>query len=297
MPITTERSCCWFFLLGLLLTGVPTLALAQAPDPADAEPSAAIEPKNAARPTSKELTTDEVKRFLDPTLMISRLEYQFQANFLPGGSELFTHRVRPWFALNRSHAAWVRIPYSHFSFPNGSGPRGIGDISVGWGFLVHENLRRRLTAVAAGVEVLFPTGDATRATGSDRYIVRPSAAIVLNPTDKFPVNLVARYLHSVDGSEREGPDRPVRTVQLELRTFHILPKGFFLAFLPTLFIDLHQDFNVFSFGLGAGRALSARVAIQGAYVEHISGRGTFNRGFAFGLTYLWGKNKEASRPR
>lgn len=87
----------------------------------------------------------------------------------------------------------------------------------------------------------------------------------------------------------------MRSLQLELRTFHILPKGFFLAFLPSFAIDLHQDFNVFSIGVGIGRALTPRLAVEGGYIEHLAGRETFSRGFVFGVKYLWGENREARR--
>jgi hypothetical protein len=40
----------------------------------------------------EEVTTEEVKRFLDPTRMISRLAYDFQMSFLPGESELMTQK-------------------------------------------------------------------------------------------------------------------------------------------------------------------------------------------------------------
>ena len=282
-----------FVLCGVLLVCFTAPLRAQAPEPTDEkEATEAAAPEESTRPKIGDVTTEEVKRFLDPTRMISKLDYDFSANFLPGGSELFRHRVRLWYALNESNAAWVRVPYRHFSFSDGRSPRGIGDATVGWGFILHENVRRRLTTVAGGVEVLLPTGDAAKGTGFDRYVVRASGALATNPTDKFPVNFVVRYLHSFDGSQSETPDRPVRTLQLELQTFHILPKGFFLAFLPTFFIDLHQDFNVLSLGLGVGRALTRKVAVQGGYVEHISGRGTFNRGFVVGVTWLWGENKE-----
>jgi hypothetical protein len=61
--------------------------------------------------------------------------------------------------------------------------------------------------------------------------------------------------------------------------------------LPTFVFNLNQDFNFFSLGLGAGRALNRRLLIQGGYVNHIAGRETFSRALQIGITYLWGKDK------
>ena len=233
----------------------------------------------------EQVTVKDVKRFLDPTLMISRVEYKFQANYLPGDIELYTNRLRPWYAVNNSNAVWVRLPHLNYSFPDGNGPSGIGDISLGWGFLLHENLKRRMTAIAGAVEVLFPTGDPARRTGLDTYGVSAATLIATNPTDLFPVYFIGWYRQSV------GDERKIQVAELTLQTFHLLPRGFFLSFVPSLLIDLNADFEVFAFGLGAGRALNRRLSIQAAYVQHISGRETFNQGFTIGLNYLWGTNK------
>lgn len=274
----------------VLVAGAPGLARAQVPE---AEPVSRDAPASQDSPRDDtEVTTEEVRRFLDPTLMVSRLGYSLQTSFLTDGRELFMHRLEPWYAINASSAAWLTLPYAHFTPPGGPSSRGVGDVSLGWGYLVHENVRRRMTAVAAGIDVLLPTGDPARGTGFGRYVLRPRLGAVFNPTDVFPVNFIVRYMHSIDSGDSDGRDRPVRTLQLELRTFHILPKGFFLAFLPTLSLDLHQDFNVLSIGVGGGRALTRRLAVQVGYIEHLAGRETFSRGFVFGLTYLWGENKE-----
>ncbi len=234
----------------------------------------------------EEVTTDEVKRFLDPTLMISRLSYDFQMSFLPGDAELITHRIRPWYALNNSNAFWADVSYHVYSFPESSGWSGLGDISVGWGFLIHENVRRRLTTVAGGLEVRFPTGDAAKGTGFDAYIVKPAVLIATNPTDLFPVYIIGRYAHSVGD---EG--LTVRSLELVIQMIKILPKGFFLGLIPAFVRDLENDFNVFSLGLGAGWALNRRLSLQGGYIERVSGEETFDRGFTVGITYLWGRNQ------
>ena len=260
-------------LVGTVLAAVPAAAQDSEPEP--------------RKRLVQEVTTDDVKRFLDPTRMISRLSYDFQMNYLPADVELMTHRVRPWVALSNSHAVWVEIPYLDFSLPIPGGPSGLGDVEAGWGFIIHEDRHKRLTTIAGGIEVLMPTGDADRGLSLDRTIVSPGVSVATNPTDLFPVYFTVWYHHSLD-TEEEGPD--LRSLDLRLQTFHILPYGFFLAFLPSLAIDLSGDVDVFSLGLGAGRALNRRLSIQGGYVQHVAGEKTFNRGLTVGLTWLWGRN-------
>ena len=244
------------------------------------------EPQEAAEADT--LTVDDVRRFLDPTVMVNRLEYRFQANYLPGDVQIDSHRTRPWLALNSWSAAWVRIPWVNVSLPDGSGNSGIGDLSAGYGFVMHENLESRLTASAAAFDVFLPTGDRAQATGLDRWILQPLAALVFNPTDLFPVFLIARYQHSIaDGDGLE----PLRTVNLSVQTFHILPSRFFLLFIPNLFVDVNSDQTVFTFGIGAGRAMTRRLALQASYVQYLLGNETISRGFQLGLNYFWGPNR------
>jgi len=239
----------------------------------------------------EDVSASDVKRFLDPTQLISRIEYAFQANFLPNDARLFTNRFRPWYAFNNSSAAWVRVPIHDFSIPNQDFPVGIGDIDIGGGFVVHEDLSRRLTSIAAVAEVRLPTGDVSKGTGLDAYIIAPAAFLAFNPTDTFPVYIVGRYLHSWGSLGGSDPQEHLRSIELEIQTFHILPKGVFVAVLPTFVFNLNQDFNIFSLGVGAGRALNRRFLIQGGYVHHIAGEETFNRALQIGITYLWGKDK------
>ncbi len=239
----------------------------------------------------EDVSVSEVKTFLDPTRMINRLEYDFQANFLPNDIRLFTNRFRPWYAFNNWSAAWVRVPLHDFSIPNQDTPVGIGDIDIGGGFLVYEDLSRRLTTIAAAAEVRLPTGDVSKGTGLDAYIIAPAALLALNPTDTFPVYIVGRYLHSWGSLGGSDPQEHLRSIELEIQTFHILPKGVFVAVLPTFVFNLNQDFNIFSLGVGAGRALNRRFLIQGGYVHHIAGQETFNRALQIGITYLLGKDK------
>ena len=263
-----------------------------AKSPADSTPSAG----SRSRKLVQEVTVDDVKRFLDPTLMISRLDYNFQANFLPDDVRLLTNQFRPFYAANNSNAFWARIPIHDFSIPNGEGPVGIGDVTLGWGVVLHEDLSRRLTAVAGIFELLLPTGDPAKGTGFDTYILAPGGGIALNPTDKFPIYVIGRYLHSLGGASSQGngvdddADR-IRSFKLDIETYHILPKGIFLAVLPSFLFNFNQDFNRFSLGAGVGRALNRRLAVKAGYVQHVAGRETFSRGFTVGLTYLWGRDK------
>ena len=89
----------------------------------------------ATRPRGliEDVSVSDVKRFLDPTQLISRIEYAFLANFLPNDTKLFTNRFRPWYAFNNRSAAWVRVPLHDFSIPNQDTPVGIGDIDIGGG--------------------------------------------------------------------------------------------------------------------------------------------------------------------
>ncbi len=275
-------------MLPLALASVTLAAVAHpvVAHPAVARPAAALLAQEAS--DSDTLTVADVRRFLDPTVMVNRLEYRFQANYLPGDVQLYSHRTRPWIALNSRSAAWIGIPWVNVSLPDGSRNSGIGDLSLGGGFVIHENLGSRLTEAAVGFDVIMPTGDRAQLTGFDRWILQPGALLVFNPTDLFPVFFIGRYQHSVaDGDERE----PLRTVNLTLQTFHILPNQFFLLFIPNLIVDVKRDQTVFTFGIGAGRAMSRRLALQASYVQYILGTETFSRGFQLGLNYFWGPNR------
>jgi hypothetical protein len=246
------------------------------------------------------VTTAEVKKFLDPTSMVNRVEYTFQANFLIKDVELFTHRIRPMIAFTHWTAVWADIPIHHFSIPGGDDPADIGDVSFGWAVVTHENLRRRLTASALIFEILAPTGDPSEGTGFGTTVLSPGGGIALNPSDYFPIYITARYLHSIEelrgpGSEEElegNPDLKVRSIELNLETFHILPKGFFLAVLPSVTFNLNQDFNFFTLGLGVGRALTKHFAIQAGYVNYVAGEKTFNQAITIGFSYIFGAEKE-----
>ena len=260
---------------------------------------AAASPEEPPPPARQEVTTAEVKRFLDPTIMVNRIRYRFQANFLLRDVELFTHRIRPVFAFTHWTAVWADIPIRHYSLPGGDDPAGIGDVSFGWGVVTHENLRSRFTSSALIFEVLTPTGDPSEGTGFGTTVLSPGGGIALNPSKYFPIYITARYLHSLEElrgptSEellRGNPNLKVRSIELNLESFHILPKGFFLAVLPSVTFNFNQDFNFFTLGLGVGRALTKRFAIQGGYVNYVAGERTFNRAITIGFSYIFGAEK------
>lgn len=54
---------------------------------------AAASPEEQPTEANEEVTTEEVKRFLDPTVLINQIGYEFQANFLIKDVELFTHQI------------------------------------------------------------------------------------------------------------------------------------------------------------------------------------------------------------
>ena len=89
---------------------------------------------------------------------------------------------------------------------------------------------------------------------------------------------------------QEEPDL-VRSIELNIETLHIFPKGFFVAALPSFTFNLNQDFNLFTLGVGAGRALNRRLMVTGGYVHYVAGRRTFNQAFVVGISFIWGKEK------
>jgi hypothetical protein len=221
-------------------------------------------------------------------VMMSRFEYRFQANHLRNDFDVYTHMLRPWYAINSVSAAWVRLPFATISPPTGSSRSAISDISFGYGRMTHENLERRLTASAFSLEFTAPTGDVEKGTSLDAWIGRLNAALMTNPTDLFSLILIGRYGHSFDEVVGGGN---LRTLQFEAQAFRILPGSFFLALTPTLSYDFDADVEVFSFVVGGGRAMTRRFAIIAGYVEHISGQQSFNRGFTIGLNYFFGELK------
>ena len=251
----------------------------------------------------EDVTTEDVKQFLDPTVMNSVLEYRFQGNYLPGDLRLFTNKVYVGWSLAHWTAVWAEVPIHDFSLPDEPAPAGVGDVLLGWGALIHKDLTSRYTGTAVWFEALAPTGSFDKGTGLGTWILAPGGGIALNPTDTFPVYIQGRYLHSVGeigsfdapgGNESSGQ---VRSIELKVETVHIFPKGIFVSVLPSFVFNLKQDFNLFSLGVGIGRALNRKLAVVGGYVHHIAGEETFGQAFVLGLNFIWGEEKVRPDPK
>ena len=247
----------------------------------------------------QEVTAEEVKNFIDPTVMIGGFDYTFEASFLPGSSKVYTNVLSPVWAVNSWTAFWADIPYKKRSLPDEHGSSGIGDVLLGWGAVTHENLQGRFTTSVITFEALAPTGDPDKDTGSGRWVLVPGGAVAFNPTDKFPIYIVGRYLHSLEspgGDDRgedltEKPDLRIRSLELTVQTVHILPKGFWVSAIPSFVFDFNQDRNFFALGVGVGRALNRSFAISGAYVHHLAGWEAFDQVLTFQISFLAGEQK------
>ena len=256
------------------------------------------EPKES-QPFIEDVAPEDVKKFLDPTLLINGLSYSFTSNFLPQDSRLYTHQFEPMWAVNHWTAFWARVPINELSIPGEETPTDVGDILTGWGAVIHENLGRRFTSSVGWFEVLAPTGRVEKGTGLGTWVLAPGGGIALNPTNQFPIYITGRYLHSLGniGGDDDGSDTDekrnlrVRSIELNIETIHIFPKGFYVAALPSFVFNLNQNFNFFSLGVGVGRALNRNFAIAGGYVHHVAGRQTFSQGFTVGLNFVWGDPK------
>ena len=261
-----------------------TLLLCLAPALAQSQSTSLIE----------DVTTEDVKRFLDPTRMVNAIEYSFLINKLPGDTTLYTNRFYGGWSINHWSALWIEAPIQDFSVPGERIPADIGDVRFGGGLVLHEDLSSRYTGAAVWFETLAPTGSARKATGFGTWVLSPGAGLAFNPTDKFPVYVWGNYFHSI-GELQIGPDEDialkdkVRSIELNVQTAHILPKGFYVAALPSFTFNFEQDFNLFSLGVGVGRALNRNLAVSGGYVHHIAGEKAFNRAIFFGAEFVWGE--------
>ena len=227
--------------------------------------------------------------------------YNFEFAALPGGTELLAHRLEIAASINHWSAVWARIPMNRFLVPSESTVWRVGDLELGWGLIVHENLESRWTTAVGLFEVQAPTGNPAKGTGVGTYVVAPGGAFVVNPTDHFPIYVIGRYRHSIGAITFPGESEPsgqrVRAIDLDVQTVHILPKGVYLAALPKFLFDLHEDFRVFSLGVGAGRAVTKNLVFEAGYVYRAVGRKTFTHGFTVGLRFLWGKDKVKTKKR
>jgi hypothetical protein len=244
----------------------------------------------------QEVTNEEVKTFLDPTALVSRFSYSFGGNYLGEGIAAYDNTFRALWALNGRSALWGDVPVRTFDFSDRTGQTGVGDTRLGGGVITHEDLTSRLTTSILTFEASAPTGSLEKGTGVDAWILAPGGALAFNPTDVFPVYVIGKYLHSVGGlgGGQDGgePGERLRSIELTIQTVHLLPKGVFLSAIPRFVMNLEQDFNFFSLGLGAGRALNRRIAVTGAYVQHVAGQRTFSLGFVVRLRMLFGERKD-----
>jgi hypothetical protein len=234
-----------------------------------------------------EVSTAEVKRFLDPTTIVTGLDYTFSFNSLANG-KLFRHLFGPGWAINESQILFADVPIQRLVPDQGPSRTGIGDTAIGWGYVPYENLESRFTSLILVAEVRAPTGDAGVGLGTGGWVLAPGARIALNPTDRFPVFVTVGYLHSLENEkteEREGETvQKLRSWEFALTTVHIMPKGFFLSLEPNLLVD--GDLEVFSIVVGAGRALTRHFAFSGGYAQFVAGDQTFNRAAVVSLQYL-----------
>ena len=250
-----------------------------------------------ARAQSDEVTVEEVKQFLDPTVMMPSFDYSFAANLLPGDAELYAHRASGFWAFNHWTGVSLDVPFRNLSAPGAGADSGIGDVQLGWGAITHEDLESRFTTSIVSFDVLAPTGDPKRGTGFGTWVLAPGGALAFNPTDRFPIYVVGRYLHSLGslgGEDSDGDPLRVRTVELSVQTVHILPRGFFLSAIPSFGLNLNQDFHFFSLGVGAGRAITRNVAFSAGYVNHVAGTKSFNQVLSLQLSFVFGERRDRS---
>lgn len=240
----------------------------------------AQEEEPPAEPEPVEVTGEDVKRFINPTIIVNRIGYGFGYSALPGG-DIMSNRVEARWAINLDNAVTIKVPIVRLKQDGRPAEWGISDIVFNYGSVIYEELNSRFTTAAVLLDVVAPTGDEERGLGLGKWIVAPGGAIALNPTDVFPVFVVGRYLHSV-GGESDQPN--IRSFEFEVDPFFILPYGFWLGGQAGFTVD--SDFTVFSLGTFLGRALTRHFAWSVGYVEHMSGRETFARRFAVSLSWL-----------
>jgi len=101
--------------------------------------------QSSQKPLIENVSPEDVKKFLDPTIMYNVLEYRFQANFLRQNTKLFSRRPYVGYSLNHWSAVWAEVPYWHFSSPGTAAPSGISDTLIGGGVVPYKDLSKRVT--------------------------------------------------------------------------------------------------------------------------------------------------------
>ena len=66
------------------------------------------------------------------------------------------HRLESRYAINASSAAWITLPYAHFTPPEGTSSRGVGDVTLGWGYIVERTFASSNSFASASSEVSDP---------------------------------------------------------------------------------------------------------------------------------------------
>ena len=96
-------------------------------------------------------------------------------------------------APNSQHVFFTDLPIIRANVAKET-QTGIGDISVGYGFVPYENLERRFTTIAFRVETSMPTGDENRGLGLGTWVLSPAVGVAVNVTDLFPIYMVYAHL-------------------------------------------------------------------------------------------------------
>jgi hypothetical protein len=249
--------------------------------------AAVVTASDGAAQTEREVTIGDVKRFLDPTTIVTGFDYTFSFNSLSDG-RLYRHLLGPGWAINESQILFADVPVQRLVPEQGSTEVGIGDTAIGWGYVPYENLSSRFTSLILVAEARAPTGDAGIGLGTGGWVLAPALRLAFNPTDRFPLFLTLGYLHSVEDEKTEERDGEtvlkLRSWEFALTSVHIMPKGFFLSLEPSLLVD--DDLEVFSIAVGGGRALTRHFAFSVGSAQFAAGDRTFNRAAVVGLQYL-----------
>ena len=241
------------------------------------------------RQPPRDVSPVDVKRFLDPTVLSTGLSYGFEHTAqLETSSQ--AHVVSLDVSPDPQHVFFSDIPVRRRSEAGGA-QVGLGDVSIGYGFVPYRDLERRFTTVALRVETSIPTGDGDRGIGLGTWAVAPAVGVALNFTDLFPIYATYTYRHSAGSvAEPNPPDRAadagarLRRSELDVSTVRILPQGFWVLANTDWAVDA-RDWSL-SLGVSGGRAISRHLAWSVSYAEQVGGRKTFDRRWSATLEYL-----------
>jgi len=234
---------------------------------------------------------DGIKRFLDPTVFINTLEYRFDSSFSDDVTT-YGHNFLSLLPVNHRNTFWVGGAFSHIAASGTPVDNAVGDVVVGFGTLLHENLLDRFTSSMAGLELVAPTGSVESGTGDGRWLLAPRGALAVHLTDYFPLFVRGRYSHSLGESELPS----IRLLDIELEFALLVGGGFFVEVVPVLAYDFAAEADSVSLEAVVGRAITENVAWVAGYVEHFEDGHSNSRGFIGGLNVIWGDEKVAPKP-